>query len=125
MSEQTITSTEQRDGIIVTTVLQAEMDEAATAKMQEEAVAAAEQAPGLPLVLDLSKVTFFPSLALGAAVTLLNSLKKRGQGLVLVGMHPDVRSSFAVTRLDKLFEIHDDVDTYLAHRRRREAPPEA
>ena len=124
MSDQQVTSIEQRETIVVAAVQQAEMDDVATGKMQAEILAAAEQAPDLHVVLDLSKVSFFPSLSLGAVVALLNALKKRGQKLILAGMQPPVRDSFAITRLDKLFEIRDDVDAVLAHLRREDATPD-
>lgn len=121
MSDQQVTSINRRDDLVVAVVEQAEMDEAATGKMQAEVLAGAEQAQELPVVLDLSKVSFFPSLSLGAIVVLLNTLKKRGQKLILVGLQPPVREALALTRLDKLFEIRDDVEEALAHQRRSDA----
>jgi anti-sigma B factor antagonist len=121
MSDQQVTSISRRDDVVVAVVEQAEMDEVATGKMQAEVLAGAEQAKELPVVLDLSKVSFFPSLSLGAVVVLLNTLKKKGQKLILVGLQPPVREALAVTRLDKLFEIRDDVEEVLAHQRRSDA----
>jgi anti-anti-sigma factor len=60
-------------------------------------------------------------MALGAIVVLLNTLKQHGQKFILVGLQPAVRDSLAVTRLDKLFEIRDDVEDVLAHLRRGDA----
>ena len=124
MSDQQVTSIDRKDEVVVAAVQQAEMDEQATGKMQAEVLAGAEQAPGLPVVLDLSKVSFFPSLALGAIVVLLNTLKKKGQKLILVGLQPPVREALAMTRLDKLFEIRDDLESVLAHLRREDAAAE-
>lgn len=124
MSDQQVTSIDRKDEVVVAAVQQAEMDEQATGKMQAEVLAGAELAPGLPVVLDLSKVSFFPSLALGAIVVLLNTLKKKGQKLILVGLQPPVREALAMTRLDKLFEIRDDLESVLAHLRREGAAAE-
>ena len=121
MSNQQVTSISQRDDIVVAVVHQAEMDEEATRRMQAEVLAGAEQARELPVVLDLSSVSFFPSLSLGAIITLLKTLEARGQKLILVGLQPPVRESLAVTRLDKLFEIRDDVEDVIAHQRRKDA----
>ena len=41
--------------------------------------------------------------------------------LILVGLQPAVRDSLALTRLDKLFEIRNDVQDVLAHQRRENA----
>ncbi len=121
MSDQQVTSIDRHDELVVATVQQAEMDDNAIGKMQVEVVAGAEQAPGLPVALDLSKVSFLPSLSLGALVVLLQSLKKRGQKLILVGPQSSVREVLAMTRLDKLFEIRDDLESVLSHLRREGA----
>ena len=120
MSEQQVMSITQCDDLVVAVVQQAEMDEEATGKMQAEVLAGTEQAGGLPVALDLSNVSFFPSLSLGAIVTMLSTLKARGQRLILVGLQPPVRESLALTRLDKLFEIRDDVEDVQAHLRRED-----
>ena len=121
MSEQQVMSITQRDDLVLAVVHQAEMDEEATGKMQAEVLASSEQAGELPVALDLSNVSFFPSLSLGAIVTMLNTLKARGQRLILVGLQPPVRESLALTRLDKLFEIREDVEDVQAHLRREDA----
>ena len=120
MSEQQVVSITKNDDLVVAVVHQAEMDEEATGKMQAEVLAGTEQAGGLPVALDLSNVSFFPSLSLGAIVTMLSTLKARGQRLILVGLQPPVRESLALTRLDKLFEIRDDVEDVQAHLRRED-----
>ena len=118
MSDQQVTSINQRDNLLVAVVQQESLDEEGTGKMRAEVLAGAEQARDLPVVLDLSKVGFFPSVSLGAVVVLLNTLKKAGQKLILVGLQPPVRESLAITRLDKLFEIRDDVEAVVAQQRR-------
>lgn len=121
MSDQQVITIDRRDGFVVAVVQQAEMDAEATTRMQAEVLAGAEQSRESPVVLDLSKVVFFPSLALGAIVVLLNTLKQHKQKFILVGLQPAVRDSLALTRLDKLFEIRDDVEDVLAHQRREDA----
>ena len=79
--------------------------------------AAAAEQPKLPVVLDLSQVSFIPSLGLGTLVMLMRNLKKNGQRLLLVGVQPEVRTVFAITRLDKLFEMHANLEAALSHLR--------
>jgi anti-sigma B factor antagonist len=88
-----------------------ELDEPHASDMQEKIQAAAEQTPDRAVILDLSQVQFVPSLSLGALVTVLQSSKQRQQRFILSGLQSDVRQTFAVCRLDKLFEIHDSVET--------------
>jgi anti-sigma B factor antagonist len=110
MSDQDVINIEQRSGVLLASIACERMDEDLTNQMQTEVYAAAAQTRRLPLVLDLSRVEFFPSLSLGALVKILGEFKKHGQRLILVGLQPSLRSALAVTRLDKLFEIYDTVD---------------
>jgi anti-anti-sigma factor len=57
----------------------------------------------------MSKVQFVPSLSLAALVTMLREFKQAGQRFILVGIQPSVRGTLAVTHLDRLFEIYEDV----------------
>jgi anti-sigma B factor antagonist len=82
------------------------LDDATIDRMQKEVAAAAAQNATLPVILDLSNVRFVPSMGLGALVMLMRSLKQQGHRFLLVGLQPDVRTTLAVTRLDKLLEIH-------------------
>ena len=84
------------------------MDDAACHELQREVLSAAEKEPQLPILLDLSEIKFVPSLGLGTLVMLNRKLKDKGQRFALVGVHPDVRAILALTRLDKLFEMHAD-----------------
>ena len=89
----------------------AELDEQHTSDMQKKVQEAAEQAPGLPVVLDMSEVHFLPSLSIGALVSLMRNLKQRQRRFMLVGLQPEVRQTLATCRLDKIFEIYDTVET--------------
>jgi anti-sigma B factor antagonist len=82
------------------------LDEATLQQMQTEVVAATAQTTNLPVILDMSKVTFVPSSGLGVLVTLMRSIKKEGRRFILVGLQPDVRTTLAITHLDKLLEIY-------------------
>jgi len=88
-----------------------ELDEQHTSDMQKKVQEAAEQAPELAIILDLSKVHFLPSLSIGALVSLFQNSKQRQQRFILVGLQTEVRQTLAVCRLDKLFEIYDTVET--------------
>ena len=87
------------------------LDEQYTSDMQKKVQEAADQAPNLAVVLDMSEVQFLPSLSLGALVTLMQNSKKRQQRFILVNIQPEVRQTLAICRLDKLFEIYDTVET--------------
>src|SRR5688500_870675 len=59
------------------------------------------------VVLDLSRVTILPSLALGLLVQISNTCKSRAQRLKLVGLQPQIRQVFAITKLDRVFQFAD------------------
>jgi len=87
-----------------------QLDEDYIQDMRSKVTAAAGQAPNLPVVLDMSQVTFVPSLSLGALVGLLNVCKKNNQRFILAGLQPAVRQVMTTCRLDRLFEIYDTID---------------
>lgn len=66
------------------------------------------------LVVDLTDVTFLDSTGLGVLVGRLKRVRTLGGSLRLVGSEERVLKVFAITGLDKVFEIHADLDSALA-----------
>ena len=62
------------------------------------------------VIVDLSRVTIIPSLALGMLVQISNKCKARQQKLKLAGVNPQLRQVFSITRLDRVFEFTPDVE---------------
>lgn len=93
---------------VVVHVLADRLDEANLSAVGDDASAAGAESPQLAVVLDLARVGFLPSLSLGGLVQLAQLFKARGQRLVLTGLQPAVRTTMAITRLDRLFEVKDD-----------------
>lgn len=60
------------------------------------------------LLLDFGSVDILSSAALGKLITLDKKARARGGELKLVGMGPTLAEIFAVTRLDRLFDIEKD-----------------
>ena len=87
-----------------------ELDEQHAENMQEKVKETCEQTPQLPVVLEMSKVEFVPSLSLGALVTLLQTMKQDNRRFILANIKPNVRAALTICRLNKLFEICDSVD---------------
>ena len=67
--------------------------------------------PQRPVALDMSNIDFLPCLSLGALIQLSQVFKARDQRPVLVGLRPQVRQIVAVTRLDRLFKLREDLST--------------
>jgi anti-anti-sigma factor len=107
-----------QDGILLTTIECAHMEDQHAQALVLQLMAAVEQSPGLPVVLDLSRVTIMPSMSIGVLVTLWRKFQSSGQRFVLAGPQPQVRQTLTVCRLDKLLELCDSV----ADARRRLGP---
>ena len=100
---------EQQSDAIIVRIQVKDLDEVHIAAVKSELEPVTAKSTGLPIILDMSNVKFVPSLTLGVLVKLASEFKGRGQRLVLVSMQPMVRQVFALTRLDKIFEIAPDI----------------
>ena len=72
---------------------------------------AAGDSPGTTVVIDLSRVQILPSLGLGTLVQISNKCKSRQQRLRLAAVTPQVRQVFAITKLDRVLELADSVES--------------
>jgi anti-sigma B factor antagonist len=59
------------------------------------------------LLLDFRNVEHLSSAALGMLITLNKQLGERQGRLVLANIHPQIYEVFKITRLNKLFTIHN------------------
>lgn len=78
-----------------------------------------------PVVLDLSQVRFLPSIAIGALTNLMRDLKAHNQRMVMIHVQPNVRQVFAVTKMDRVFELAETLEDALTRLRAAAAPPAA
>jgi anti-anti-sigma factor len=113
MSDQPVCEVDKRDVAVVASIGVRRLDHNSTNQLKAEVAAAAAGAPRYSIILDMSKLEFVPSVALGALVDLVRTLRQGGQRLLLVGLNRQIRSTLAVTRLDKLMEIFTDADDAL------------
>ena len=66
------------------------------------------------LLLDFSAVDFLSSAALGKLITLDKKMKAHGGALKLAGIRPEIYEVFAITKLNRLFDIRRDEGDALA-----------
>ena len=109
MPDSPIVTVEEVGEIVVLHVLADRLDEDALRRLQTEVRVAAEAHPGQPCALDLAQVHFLPSMSLAALIRVHAEFHGRQQRFVLAGLQTHVRELFVMTRLDRLFEIYDDV----------------
>ena len=75
-----------------------------------EALAAGEKL----IVINLSRVTMMDSSGIGTMIRAHSAISQAGGKLKLVGANNTVRQAFKVTRLDKVFEFHEDEQSAIA-----------
>jgi len=66
------------------------------------------------LLLNFSSVDFLSSAALGKLITLEKKMRTHGGVLKLCNIRPEIYEVFAITRLNRLFDIKDDEADALA-----------
>lgn len=66
-------------------------------------------APMLPFIIDMAKVDFAGSLAMGVLIGLNKEFKTRNQRLLFVNIQPNLRQAISVVRMDRLIEIINDL----------------
>lgn len=84
------------------------LDEASIQELGGELFQLVEQENRGKLVLNFSKVDFLSSAALGKLITLDKKVKARSGKLKLSNIRPEIYEVFAITKLNKLFDIKDD-----------------
>jgi anti-sigma B factor antagonist len=90
------------------------LDEASIQELGSELFQLVEQENRGKIVLNFSKVDFLSSAALGKLITLDKKVKARSGKLKLSNIRPEIYEVFAITKLNKLFDIKDDEADALA-----------
>ena len=90
------------------------LDEANIQELGKELFALVEEDNRKSLLLNFSNVEFLSSAALGKLITLDKKVKAHGGKLKLCNIRPEIHEVFAITRLDRLFDIQTDESAALA-----------
>lgn len=65
---------------------------------------------GVKLVLDLSNVDFIDSTGIGTLISALKTSRQNGCSFQLCCVKPEVMSLLKLMKLDKIFDIYDNID---------------
>ena len=90
------------------------LDEANIQEMGQELFHVVEDDGRQKVLLNFSNVQFLSSAALGKLITLDKKVKKAGGQLKLCNILSDIYEVFAITKLNRLFDIHEDETDALA-----------
>ena len=90
------------------------LDEANIQQIGEEITGLIETSSGPKLLISFSNVDHLSSAALGTLITINNKVKNKGGKLRLANIDPQIYEVFKITKLDKLFQIHDTTERAMA-----------
>ncbi|MEM9166075.1 MAG: STAS domain-containing protein [Planctomycetota bacterium] len=82
------------------------LDEANIQAIGEEIGRVIEAGPSPKLVISFANVDHLSSAALGQLITINNKVRDREGQLRLADIDPQIYEVFAITKLNKIFEIH-------------------
>jgi anti-sigma B factor antagonist len=86
------------------------LDEANIQQIGDEIGTLIENDDTPKLLISFANVDHLSSAALGALITIHQKVKAKGGQLRLAEIDPQIYEVFVITKLNKLFDIHDDVE---------------
>jgi anti-sigma B factor antagonist len=79
--------------------------------LQESIISVIEQAERINLILDFCNVRFLSSAVLGLLIRICKRVYERDGQLRLCGITPNIYKIFKITRLTKIFDIYQDIES--------------
>lgn len=86
------------------------LDEANIQLIGDEITALIDQDASPKLLISFANVDHLSSAALGTLITINNRIKGKGGQLRLANIDPQIYEVFVITRLNKLFQIHENTE---------------
>lgn len=86
------------------------LEETSIQQIGEEIGKLVEQTPGIKLLINFENVEHLSSAALGTLITINNKVRQRGGQLRLSNIDTQIYEVFVITKLNKLFQIHESVE---------------
>lgn len=86
------------------------LEEANIQQIGDEIGGIVERSGNPKVLLDFSQVEHLSSAALGTLITINNKVKQKGGQLRLSNIDRQIYEVFVITKLNKLFQIHDSND---------------
>jgi len=90
------------------------LDEGNIQQLQEELTQIVQANAGIRLLLNFGRVDHLSSAALGMLITLNKRVAEQRGTLKLSDIHPKIYEVFVITKLNKLFDIHDHAPEAIA-----------
>ncbi len=90
------------------------LDEANIQQIGEEISKIVDAQPQPKLLISFENVDHLSSAALGTLITINNKIRGKDGQLRLADIDPQIYEVFVITKLNKLFQIHESTDQALA-----------
>ena len=87
------------------------LEEKDISALQESIMSVIEQAGRMNLILDFHNVRFLSSAVLGLLIRVSKKIYERDGQLKLCSIDPKIHEIFKITRLTKVFDIYQDVES--------------
>lgn len=98
------------DATIVTFVDEKILEEMDIQALQTSVMSVVAEAERINLILDFCNVQFLSSAVLGLLMRISKKVYEQGGQLKLCNISPRIYEIFKITRLNQIFDIHEDVD---------------
>ncbi|MEO1007851.1 MAG: STAS domain-containing protein [Planctomycetota bacterium] len=89
------------------------LDEASIQRIGEEISELIDGSPDPKLLISFSEVDHLSSAALGTLITINNKIRNRSGQLRLADIDPQIQEVFSITKLDRIFTIHENSEAAL------------
>lgn len=113
MTDSRIRLEQQDDVAIVRFVDRNILDESNIAQIGEEIGALIDEQDAPKLLISFEGVEHLSSAALGTLITINNKIRTKDGQLRLADIDPQIHEVFVITKLNKLFQIHDSTQDAL------------
>lgn len=90
------------------------LDEANIQQIGDEIGRLVEASPSPKLLISFANVDHLSSAALGTLITVNNKVKARSGQLRLANIDPQIFEVFKITKLDRIFQIHETTEKAMA-----------
>lgn len=90
------------------------LEEATIQQIGDEISQLIERSGNPRILINFENVEHLSSAALGTLITINNKVRQKGGQLRLSNIDPQIYEVFVITKLNKLFQIHDSNDKAIA-----------
>ena len=112
-TESKLTVRSEEEAVVVQFVDRNILDEASIQQIGQELGDLVENSDSPKFLISFENVDHLSSAALGTLITINNKVRQKDGQLRLANIDPQIYEVFTITKLDKLFQIHETTEQAL------------